>query len=198
LSPLKETIGRHKMKAPVQFHTARLTLRQPQLSDAETIFVRYANDPEVTRFLGWPRHRSLQDTEAFLQLSAQEWERWPAGPYLIISRADSQLLGSTGLGFQAPHEAVTGYVLAKDAWGKGYATEALAALIDVAARIGVTRLSALCHPAHRPSRRVLEKCGFGRDDTSTWRVEFPNLAPGVQQEALCYALALETGKNHAG
>ena len=186
------------MKAQVQFDTARLTLRQPQLSDAETIFERYANDPEVTRFVGWPRHRSLQDTEGFLQFSTQEWERWPAGPYLIISRTDGQLLGSTGLGFQAPHEAVTGYVLAKDAWGKGYATEALAAVIGVAARIDVTRLYALCHPAHRPSRRVLEKCGFVRDDTSTRRVEFPNLSPGVQQEALSYALALETRKNHAG
>jgi ribosomal-protein-alanine N-acetyltransferase len=186
------------MKAPVQFDTARLTLRQPQSSDAETIFLRYANDPEVTRFLGWPRHRSLQDTEAFLEFSAEEWGRWPAGPYLIFSRRDGQLLGSTGLGFHSAHEAVTGYVLAKDAWGKGYATEALAAVIDVVARIGVTRLSALCHPAHRPSRRVLEKCGFVRDDTSMRRVEFPNLAPGVQQEALFYALVLEAGKNHAG
>lgn len=186
------------MKAPVRFDTARLTLRQPHLRDAETILVRYASDPEVTRFLGWPRHRSVQDTEAFLRFSVQEWERWPAGPYLIISRTDGQLLGSTGLGFQSPHEAVTGYVLAKEAWGKGYATEALAAMIQVAARIGVTRLSALCHPAHDPSRRVLEKCGFVRDDTSTWRVEFPNLAPGVQQEALCYALALETETSQRG
>jgi RimJ/RimL family protein N-acetyltransferase len=101
---------------------------------------------------------------------------------LIISRTDDRLLGSTGLRFQAPHEAVTGYVLAKDAWGKGYATEALAAVIDVAARIGVTRLFALCHPDHRPSRRVLEKCGFMRDETSTRQVEFPNLATGIQQE----------------
>jgi len=186
------------MKAPVQFDTARLTLRQPQLSDAETIFERYANDPEVTRFLGWPRHLSLQDTEAFLQFSAQEWERWPAGPYVIISRQDGQLLGSSGLGFQAPHEAMTGYVLAKDAWGRGYATEALAAVIDVATRIGVTRLYSLCHPAHRPSRRVLEKCAFVRDDTWTRQVEFPNLSPGVAQEALCYARAIEAANNHAG
>jgi ribosomal-protein-alanine N-acetyltransferase len=181
------------MKAPVQIDTARLILRQPQTSDAARIFERYASDQEVTRFLGWPHHRSVRDTEAFLRFSAQEWERWPAGPYLIISRTDDQLLGSSGFGFQAPHEAVTGYVLAKDAWGKGYATEALAALIDLAPRIGVTRLCALCHPEHRPSRRVLEKCGFVHDDTSTRQLEFPNLAPGVQQDALCYALVLETG-----
>jgi ribosomal-protein-alanine N-acetyltransferase len=185
------------MKAPAQFETTRLTLRQPQISDAAAIFERYASDPDVTRFLGWPRHQTVRDTEAFLQFSAQEWRRWPAGPYLITLRDGGRLLGSMGLAFQAPHDAMTGYVLAKDAWGKGYATEALAGVIDVAVRIGVTRLSALCHPDHRPSRRVLEKCGFVRD-TSTPQVEFPNLSPAVQQEAMCYALAIEAGENHLG
>ena len=186
------------MKAPGQIATTRLILREPKMSDAVAMFERYASDPEVTRFLGWPRHRSLRDTETFLQFSAQEWERWPAGPYLIISRTDGRLLGSTGLGFRAPHEAMTGYVLATDAWGKGYATEALTVVIDVARRTGVTRLFALCHPEHRPSRRVLEKCGFVRDDRSTRQVEFPNLSPGVEHDAFCYALALDVGKNHAG
>ena len=185
------------MKAPVQIDTARLILRQPQVSDAVAMFGRYASDPEVTRFVGWPRHRSVRDTEAFLQFSAQEWQQWPAGPFLIISGADGQLLGSTGLGFQAPDEAMTGYVLAQDAWGKGYATEALAAIIDTAARIGVSRLSAICHPEHRPSQRVLEKCGF-LPDTPTRQVEFPNLSPGVQQDAICYTRVLEEWQNHAG
>jgi ribosomal-protein-alanine N-acetyltransferase len=72
-------------------------------------------------------------------------------------------------------------------WGEGYATEALGAVIDVARRIGVARLYALCHPQHRASWRVLEKCGFVRDISSTRQAEFPNLAPGVQQDVLCYA-----------
>src|SRR5688572_2873657 len=142
------------MKAPQQLVTARLLLRPPGPDDADAIYERYASDPYVTRFLGWPRHRSLQETRAFLQFSAREWERWPAGPYLIVSRANGGLVGGTGLGFETAHEAVTGYVLARDAWGKGYATEALAAVVDVAARLGVTRLSALCHPDHRLSQRV--------------------------------------------
>jgi ribosomal-protein-alanine N-acetyltransferase len=158
------------------------------MSDAIEVFERYASNAEVTRFLGWPRHRSVRDTEAFLRFSAQEWDRWPAGPYLIVSRTDGQLLGSTGLGFQTPNEAMTGYVLAKEAWGKGFATEALTAIVDVSTRIGVNRLFALCHPEHGPSRRVLEKCGFVREGMSKPVVEFPNLSPGVRQEALCYSI----------
>ncbi len=176
----------------MQLKTTRLILRQPLMSDAVGIFARYASDPEVTKFLGWPCHRSVQDTEAFLRFSAQEWDRWPAGPYLIVSRADDRLLGSTGFAFQTPQEAMTGYVLARDAWGKGFATEALTAIVDVAARIGVTRLFAPCHPEHCPSQRVLEKCRFVRDDVSKPMVEFPNLSPGVRREALYYVLALST------
>ncbi|HZR21249.1 MAG TPA: GNAT family protein [Verrucomicrobiae bacterium] len=177
------------MKAPTELKTSRLILRQPLMSDAVEIFERYASNAEVTRFLGWPCHRSVSDTEAFLRFSAEQWDQWPAGPYLIVSRANGQLLGSTGFGFQTRHEAMTGYVLAKPAWGKGFATEALTAMVDVAARIGVNRLFALCHSEHRPSQRVLEKCGFVRDDVSKPVVEFPNLSRGVRHEALCYALA---------
>lgn len=179
------------MKAPGQIETSRLTLRQPEADDALAIFERYASDPEVTRLLGWPRHRTVADTQAFLRFSAGEWVRWPAGPYLILSRSDGQLLGSTGLGFQTSQDAVTGYVVAQDAWGMGYATEALAAMIEVARRTKVVQLYALCHPEHRASIRVLEKNAFVLDDPPTRRTEFPNLAPGVQQDAACYVRLLE-------
>lgn len=178
------------LKAPTQLETARLILRPPRMSDAVEIFERYASSAEVTRFLAWPRHRSANDTEAFLRFSAQEWEQWPAGPYLIVSRRDGRLLGSTGFGFRTQQEAMTGYVLAREAWGQGFATEALAAVVGLAARIGVTRLFALCHPDHLRSRRVLEKCRFVRDVASNPMVEFPNLAPGIQRQALCYAVVL--------
>jgi RimJ/RimL family protein N-acetyltransferase len=86
---------------------------------------------------------------------------------------------------------MTGYVLAKDVWGWGYATEALAAMVDVAAGIGVVRIYALCHPQHRASWHVLEKCGFERDLRWTRQMEFPNLARGVSQDVLCYARVLK-------
>jgi RimJ/RimL family protein N-acetyltransferase len=181
------------VKAPLQVETARLVLSRPEGHDAEAIFERYASDREVTQFLGWPRHRSIAETQAFLRFSAEEWERWPAGPYLIRSRGDGRLLGGTGFGFETPDEAVTGYVLAKDAWGKGYATEALTAIVEVAPTIGVRRLHALCHPDHRASWRVLEKCGFARDRDGLHKAEFPNLAPGVLQDVACYAMLFAAG-----
>ena len=179
------------MKAPLQFETDRLILAAPAPADADAIFERYASDPDVTRYLGWPRHRSVTDTRAFLAFSESEWQRWPAGPYLIRARSDGRLLGGTGLGFERPDEAVTGYVLAKDAWGKGYATEALRAMVDVSRRINLVRIHALCHPQHRASWSVLEKCGFTRDGSWSTQTEFPNLEPGSLQDVLRYELILE-------
>jgi ribosomal-protein-alanine N-acetyltransferase len=50
------------VKAPEQVETDRLILRRPRRRDADAIFARYANDPEVTRWLGWPRHASVDAT----------------------------------------------------------------------------------------------------------------------------------------
>jgi [ribosomal protein S5]-alanine N-acetyltransferase len=174
------------MKGPERFETSRLILRKPTLADAEAVFVRYASDPEVTRYLGWPRHRSVSHTEAFLTFSDAEWTRWPVGPYLIESHSEHKLLGSTGLGFEGPSIAATGYVLARDAWGNGYATEALTAIVGIAEGVGVVRLYALCHPEHPASARVLEKCGFRLEQRLEQFAEFPNLNPGQREACLRY------------
>jgi RimJ/RimL family protein N-acetyltransferase len=178
------------VNAPRHLETERLLLSAPTDEDAPEIFERYAGDPDVTRYLRWPRHRALEDTIAFVTASIAEWQRGPAGAYLIRSRSDRRLLGGTGLYVDdaGRSNAVTGYVLAKDAWGKGYATEALRAVVDVARRLGVTRVSAVCHADHGPSHHVLEKCGFFR--VGTRPVEFPNLMPPGVQDALVYRLQL--------
>jgi len=79
-------------------------------------------------------------------------------------------------------------VLARDAWRRGYATEALRAVVTLAGPLGVRRLYALCHPEHQASARVLEKCGFSREATLHRHTVFPNLAPDEPGDVLCYAL----------
>jgi ribosomal-protein-alanine N-acetyltransferase len=180
--------------APERIETARLLLRRPSLGDAESIFSRYASDPEVTRYLSWPTHRSIEDTRRFLELSESEWQKWHAGPYLIESRDDGRLVGSTGFGFETPLRAATGYVLARDAWGRGYATEALLAILALAPDVGIRRLHALCHPEHFASQRVLEKCGFDREGLLQCHSEFPNLRPGEPCDVLCYVRGLRVGQ----
>jgi ribosomal-protein-alanine N-acetyltransferase len=183
---LTSSFGR-PVKAPASLETARLILRRPAAADARLMFERFTTDLDVTRFVGWPRHQYVADTEAFLAFSDAEWERWPAGPYLVFSRADRSLLGSSGFSFETPYRAATGYVFARDAWGHGYATETLRAIVDLAPRLGVVRLYALCHTSHRASSRVLEKCAFTREATLRSYADFPNFKPGQPEDVFCYA-----------
>lgn len=43
--------------------TERLTLRRFEIEDAENMFYNWANDPEVTKYLTWPAHESVDTTE---------------------------------------------------------------------------------------------------------------------------------------
>jgi RimJ/RimL family protein N-acetyltransferase len=154
------------------------------------MFARFASDPEVTRYVGWRTHTSIATTKQFVQFSADQWDRDGVGAYLIWSRADGALLGSTGLALDASGSAMTGYVLAKDAWGHGFATETLLAMIQTAEASGIPRLYAFCHPDHTASQHVLEKCRFERDPRLTEPIEFPNLAPGLRSPVLRYSLII--------
>lgn len=176
------------IKGPERIETTRLLLRRPKASDAQAVFNRYASDREVTRYLSWPTHRSLADTLAFLSLSDDEWKRWPAGPYLVLTRSGNpcKLLGSTGLFYKSATRAVTGYVFAQDAWGQGFATEALEAMIELARQTGVERLEAICHAEHSPSANVLEKCGFEKEEAKREHFVFPNLAPQKKSDVFSY------------
>lgn len=176
-----------KLQAPEQLETARLRLRRPVAEDAAVIFDSYASDPEVTRWLSWPCHVDPEDTIAFLEMTDEEWRREGVGAYLITSMAGS-LLGSTGLHLETRYRAVTGYVLTKHAWGKGFATEALQAMVRVTEALSIGRLSALVHPEHTASIRVLEKCGFELEGHLRAHTEFPNLMPGVALDVLSYSI----------
>ena len=159
--------------------TARLRLRRPMAADAGQIFTRYASDPDVTRYMSFPCHQSLADTQTFLDFCEFEWTANGCGPYLVLSRDSGVVLGGTGLSVQED-EAETGYLFAHDSWGRGYATESLLAMVDVARSIGLKGLSAHCHPDHRASIHVLEKCGFTFEQRELAAHLFPNLSPAKQ------------------
>lgn len=178
------------MMLPEHIVTARLLLRRPRPDDAQEIFDGWASDPAVTRLMAWPRHRTLDDTREFLAFSDAEWERWPAGPYVIELKGTDELVGSCGFAFQDERTAEVGYICASRFWGRGYATECLMAQIDAARALAPITLEARIHADNRPSRRVLEKCGFTRDDAWPVTAEFPNLALPGPGPAVFYRLRI--------
>jgi RimJ/RimL family protein N-acetyltransferase len=171
---------------PERLRTARLHLRRPATGDAAAILDRYAGDPEVTRFVAWPRHRCVADSLAFVAWSDDVWTTQGAGPYLVLDEG-GRLVGSTGLDIESAAQASTGYVLARDAWGLGFATELASEMVRLADVAHLDRLYALCHPANRASARVLEKAGLSFEGILRRHAAFPQLETDQPADVECWA-----------
>ena len=138
--------------------TERLLLRPPTIDDAPAIFERYAADPLVTRYLSWETHRTIDDTHAFLDGDHPLDANWS-----ICLEGDPTPCGMVGA-FDRGHKAIIGYVLSRDVWGRGVATEAAKAVIDeIWKHDRIYRVQADCHVDNLASARVLEKCGLVRE-----------------------------------
>ncbi len=150
----------------VSLTTRRLLLREFQIADHAAVQT-YASDPMVTRFTGWG-----PNTDAMTAVVLQSWEEarsktprveWPIA---IVRRDEGVLIGSTGIGAVdwQTGSAIFGYVLRRDAWGCGFATEAGRAVVDWAFdRLGLRRLTAHCDTANGASLHVLGKLGFRQE-----------------------------------
>ncbi len=174
--------------APSELTTPRLRLRAPTSRDAAAIFA-YASDPEVARFMSWPRHQHLDDARRFLAFAEEEWRQTGVGTYLALD-GEGSIVGATGLHLATPYRAITGYVLARPSWGQGLATELACAMVELAASLGLARVEADCFVEHAASARVLEKAGFAFEGIRRAYLVGPNLGPRPR-DVRSYARVLE-------
>jgi RimJ/RimL family protein N-acetyltransferase len=138
--------------------TERLLLRPGWAEDAPALATAIADEMIVRNLATAPWPYRLRDAEAFL---AQP--RDPVLPsFLIFERTDGEprLAGSCGLGRRPSGAVELGYWIARPFWGRGIATEAATALIEIARTMGFTRLEGSHFLDNPASGRVLEKLGF--------------------------------------
>lgn len=172
-----------------EIETERLWLRRPRLDDAEVLFERVASRPNVTRYVSWPMHVSVETTRTVLTTFETVWLADGIGPLVIVERSSGKIIGTTGLTPKGEGVAETGYVLAADAWGEGFATETLRAVVEWAGEKSLRRLTACVHPDNQASIRVLERSGFVLRSRCRG-CAFPNLDGGESVAVLDYELAL--------
>jgi RimJ/RimL family protein N-acetyltransferase len=170
------------VKLPDEMLTDRLRLRPPTNADAERIFTRYGQDAEVCRYMSWVPHRTVEDAHAFLKRIKDE----KRVVRLVFCRVSGELFGSVG-GQPQGHRVEFGYCLARNVWGRGYATEAARAYVAaVLEDSSIWRIQAFCDLKNRASARVLEKAGLTLEGTLRRYMVMPNLG-NVPRDMLCYA-----------
>jgi RimJ/RimL family protein N-acetyltransferase len=139
--------------------TERLLLRPGWAEDSPALFHAICDEGIIRNLASAPWPYRMEHAEAFLRT-----ERGPTEPAFLVFRLTAgapELIGSVGFGRRPSGEREFGYWIARPHWGRGYATEAGRAVLDLARdslRLGTLHAGHfLDNPA---SGRVLEKLGF--------------------------------------
>ncbi len=161
------------MAAP-RLRTDRLLLRPVEPSDAIHLAHR-RSDPEVARHQTWIPPYPLDRAEALIAdvmaMDGPMDDEW--WMFTIADQADTAVFGDlvVKLSWEG-RTAEIGYTLARDAWGKGYAVESTATVVEYLFEdLGVTRVEAMLHPDNTASAQVLERVGMlfeGQTRSSFW------------------------------
>lgn len=147
--------------------TERLVLRRFRAADLAA-FVAYRSDPDIARYQGWDASFSMADAERFL--AEQEGvELGMPGAWMqlaAVDRVDGTLHGDCAACVAAddPVSAEIGVTFARASQGRGYATEALTALLTTLFdEHGIERVHAECHRRNGAVHALLERVGLRRD-----------------------------------
>lgn len=151
-----------------QLETPRLILRQFQLSDTSAMYYNWASDAEVTKFLTWPCHSSLQVSENILTDWISQYDDKTYYQWAIALKEIGEPIGSIAVVSQQENIRMVhiGYCIGKKWWGKGIVPEALSAVIDFFfCKVGINRIECR-HDLNNPnSGKVMQKCGMKHEGT---------------------------------
>lgn len=141
------------------FESERLRFRGIEERDAETVVAWRSNPANYHNFLD-PRPITIEDHLAWFSRYIDDPTRFD----FLIEDKDGGAVGTCGLSNIVGDSCEISYMVgAIAARGKGYATEAVKALTDVAFReLGVLRVDARILAHNAASMRVVEKCGYGK------------------------------------
>ena len=152
--------------------TKRLAMRAPTLADAKTVAM-LANDRRIAENTARIPHPYREaDAEGFIAGA----NKAGGEALFLITLRNGTVIGACGIaagGITSQEQTPElGYWLGVDYWGKGYATEAMHAVIDYAfTDLEHKALQAGSRVTNPASRRVLEKCGFQWTGVGLYRIK---------------------------
>ena len=175
------------MPESVALHTERLRVRELALDDVPA-FLAFASDPEVVRHLSFSP-TSEAEARALIATAIDAQASDPRTTYALAieERSTGTLVGSCGLDVAVGPSNVAElyYVLRRESWGRGYATEAARAVLEFGfGQLRLHRIWAHASPDNPASSRVMEKAGMAYEG----RVRGVMLRDGRWHDAFQYAI----------
>lgn len=150
--------------------TERLQLDQLTKRDRIPLFNIFS-DPAVIEHYDVERFQDISEADKLVEYFDARFESDTGIRWAIRDPKTKVLLGTCGYTNwnRYDHSAVIGYELAKDSWGKGYAFEAVKAIVDYifadSFHFYVNRIEALILPSNQASEKLVTKIGFSFEGT---------------------------------
>lgn len=145
-----------------ELETERLILRQVMEKDVDQLY-EIVSDAEVAKFDYFYPVTSKGEAMKFIERYRQEFEENEEITWGIIARKTNKLIGTCCIGDfdEGARRAEIGYDIAQVEWGKGYATEAIRAVVDFGFNVmNLNRIEATITPGNNASVKVLRKLNF--------------------------------------
>lgn len=151
---------------PLELATPRLLLRQFRHDDLDA-YAAIQADPVAARYVGDSTPTDRDTSWRLMALFLGHWTLRGHGQYAVEERATGELVGRVGLWHPEGWPGLeVGWLIDRDRWGRGYATEAGRTVADTALRtLGIDRLISVIRPANSASIRVAVKLGAVHDRT---------------------------------
>jgi ribosomal-protein-alanine N-acetyltransferase len=148
-----------------ELETERLRLRELANEDAPSLFEMFRDD-DVTRYYDVETMTEVTAAAEVITRMQRRYVDRIGVRWAVVDKTTGGFLGTVGFnGINLfAHRAVIGYEIARHAWGRGFATEALRAIVKFGhQRVGVNRIEAVVMLGNEASARVLRKAGFAEE-----------------------------------
>ncbi|RMF17756.1 MAG: N-acetyltransferase [Gammaproteobacteria bacterium] len=146
--------------APPLLTTERLILRTFSPDDFE-VYAALMADPRLMEYVGDGKPQTRGQAWANLALLMGHWHMRGYGLWAVVLRDSGRLIGRCGLWHPEGWPGVEiGWMLAREYWGQGYATEAASAVLAYAQQQRLAEsLVSLIHPSNARSIAVAQRLG---------------------------------------
>lgn len=155
-------------KGTIRLETDRLILRQFKIEDAENVFNNWASDDEVTKYLTWPTHSSVEMSRSYMEFCINGYNEKNVYQWGMELKNSHELIGNISVVkiIDEIDSVELGWVIGRKWWGNGYTAEAAKRLLEFFfTEVGANRICA-GHDVNNPnSGRVMQKIGMKYEGT---------------------------------
>ncbi len=172
--------------------TARLRLRKMCMADVPAIY-ELCRRPESAQYVEWSAHKNIGETQNYVQWVVSGYKKQISTTWVIELMPEKKVIGTCGfLNIDVHYKtAEIGYCLCSEYWGKGYASEAVWALLWYGFKdVGFIRIQARVMTGNHRSAALLERMGFCKEGTLKNAIYCKNTAHDI------YLFAMTDGKYH--